>query len=200
MDDRRASPHEVRHRHRRHGPEAELADLEKAAAKYAAAEAKVPASASELMDWGNILRATGKFEEAIVKYRRAVDLDPSNADAALNIVIAYIDRFERSAGPRDTGHLLVALGSLADYLAWRSAGGPYGSLLPKVKRLLAGVGHGKPFQECLTRTLAAPPSADPKIDKWKDAAAFKFCVDEAIDGITKAGIQRRRRREGVKIG
>jgi hypothetical protein len=104
-------------------------------------------------------------------------------------VIVYIDRFEGSTGLRDTGHLLVALGSLADYLAWRSAGGPYGSLLPKVKGLLAGVGHGKPFQECLTRTLAAPPSVDPKIDKWKDAAAFKFCVDEAIDGITKAGIR-----------
>lgn len=167
----------------------ELTDLEKAAAKYAAAEAKVPASASDLMDWGNILRATGKFEEAIVQYRRAIDLDPLYADAALNIVIAYIDRFERSTGPRDTGHLLVALGSLADYLAWRSAGGPYGSLLPKVKQLLAGVGHGQPFQECLTRTLAAPPLADPKVDKWRDAATFKFCVDEAIDRITKVGIR-----------
>ena len=171
------------------GEKAELADLEKAAAKYAAAEAKVSASAAELMDWGNIVRAAGDFEEAIVKYRRAVDLDPSNADAALNIVVAYIDRFERAPEPRDTGQLLVALGSLSDYLAWRSAGGPYGSLLPKVKRLLASVGHGNAFAECLTNTLAAPPLADPKVDKWKDAAAFKFCADEAIDRITKDGMQ-----------
>jgi len=169
--------------------QAELDDLKKAASMYAAAEAKAPASASDLLDWGNILRASGKFEEAIVKYRRAVDLDPSNADPALNIVIAYIERFERNSGPPDTGQLLVALGSLADYLAWLSGGGPYGSLLPTVKELLAGVGHGQPFQDCLTRTLAAPALADPKVDKWKDAAVFKFCVDEAIDSITKVGIQ-----------
>lgn len=169
--------------------QAELDDLKKAASKYAVAEAKAPASASDLLDWGNILRASGKFEEAIVKYRRAVDLDPSNADPALNIVIAYIERFERNSGPPDTGQLLVALGSLADYLAWLSGGGPYGSLLPKVKELLGGVGHGQSFQDCLTRTLAAPALADPKVDKWKDAAVFKFCVDEAIDRITKVGIQ-----------
>ena len=171
------------------GEKAELADLDKAAAKYAAAEAKVSASAADLMDWGNIVRAAGDFEEAIVKYRRAVDLEPSNADAALNIVVAYIDRFERAPEPRDTGQLLVALGSLSDYLAWRSAGGPYGSLLPKVKRLLGSVGHGNAFAECLTKTLAAPALADPKVDKWKDAAAFKFCADEAIDRITKDGMQ-----------
>jgi tetratricopeptide (TPR) repeat protein len=171
------------------GEKAELADLEKAAAKYAAAEATFPASASDLIDWGNIMRAAGNFEEAIVKYRRAIDLDPSNADPALNIVIAYIDRFERESEPRDTGHLLVAMGSLSDYLAWRTGGGPYGSLLPKVKRLLGTVGHGKAFDECLSRTLAAPTLADPKVDKWKDAAAFKFCADEAIDRITKVGIQ-----------
>jgi tetratricopeptide (TPR) repeat protein len=169
--------------------QAELEDLEKAAAKYAAAEAKVPASATDLMDWGNILRASSKFEEAIVKYRRAVDLDPSNADAALNIVIAYIDRFERNTGAPDTGHLLVALGSLADYLAWLSGGGPYPKLLPEVKQLLAGVGHRQAFEECLSKTLDAPPLADPKVDRWKDAAVFKFCVDAAIDRITKVGIQ-----------
>ncbi len=169
--------------------QAELDDLEKASAKYAAAEAKVPASAADLLDWGNILRATGKFEDAIVKYRRAVDLDPSNVDPALNIVIAYIDRFERNSGPPDTGQLLVALGSLSDYLAWLSGGGPYKSLLPQVKQLLAGVGHGQAFEECLSKTLGAPPLADPKVDKWKDAAVFKFCVDGAIDHITKVGIQ-----------
>ncbi|HEX9327280.1 MAG TPA: tetratricopeptide repeat protein [Reyranella sp.] len=169
--------------------QAELDDLEKASAKYAAAEAKVPASAADLLDWGNILRATGKFEDAIVKYRRAVDLDPSNVDPALNIVIAYIDRFERNPGPPDTGQLLVALGSLSDYLAWLSGGGPYKSLLPQVKQLLAGVGHGQAFEECLSKTLGAPPLADPKVDKWKDAAVFKFCVDGAIDHITKVGIQ-----------
>lgn len=170
------------------GDKAELADLEKAAAKYAAAEDKVPASATDLMDWGNILRASGKFDDAIVKYRRAVDLDPSNADPALNVVIAYIDRFERRSGPPDTGDLLVALGSLSDYLAWLSDGGPYKSLFPKVQRLLGGVGHGQAFSECLSRTLATPPLSAEKVAKWKDAAPFKFCVDGAIDGVIKDGI------------
>ena len=168
--------------------QAELDELKKAADKYAAAEAKAPASATDLMDWGNILRATGKFEDAIVKYRRAVDLDPSYADAALNIVIAYIDNFERSTGPRDSGALLVALGSLADYLAWMSAGGPYGGLLDRVKQLLVSVGHGQAFEECLSKTVA-PPLADSKVDAWKHAAVFKFCVDAAIDGITELGIR-----------
>jgi tetratricopeptide (TPR) repeat protein len=168
---------------------AELAELEKAAAKYAAAEAKAPASASELLDWGNILRASGKFEEANVKYRRAVDLEPSNADPALNIVITYIDRFERNSGTPDTGHLLVALGSLSDYLAWLSDGGPYSSLLPKVQRLLGDVGHGQAFDECLRNTRTTPALSEAKVGKWKDAAPFKFCVDGAIDGIMKVGIQ-----------
>jgi len=168
---------------------AEVVELEKAAARYAAAEDKLPASAADLMDWGNILRATGKFDDAIVKYRRAVDLDPSNAEPALNIVITYIDRFERSPGPPDTGNLLVALGSLSDYLAWMSGGGPYKSLQRKVKRLLASVGHGQAFEECLNRTIATPPLSAEKVGRWKDAAPFKFCVDGAIDGITKVGIR-----------
>ena len=168
---------------------AELAELEKAAAKYAAAEANVPASATELLDWGNILRASGKFEDAIVRYRRAVDLDPSSADPALNIVITYIDRFERESKTPDTGHLLVALGSLSDYLAWLSDGGPYTALLPKGQQLLASVGHGQAFDDCLRNTLATPPLSEAKVGKWKDAAPFKFCVDGAIDGIMKVGIQ-----------
>jgi tetratricopeptide (TPR) repeat protein len=171
------------------GEEAELAELKKAADKYATAEAKTPASAGDLMDWGNILRASGKFDDAIVRYQRAIDLDPSNADPALNIVIAYIDRFELNSGPPDTGHLLVALGSLADYLAWRSDGGPYDSLLPRVRRLLASVGHGQAFEECLGTMRKTPPLSEAKVGKWKDAAPFKFCVDGAVDGIIKAGIQ-----------
>lgn len=167
---------------------AELIELEKAAARYSAAEDKLPASAADLMDWGNILRATGKFDDAIVKYRRAVDLDPSGADPALNIVITYIDRFERSPGSPDTGNLLVALGSLSDYLAWMSGGGPYKSLLRKVDHLLASVGHGQEFDECLSMTTATPPLSTDKVGRWKDAAPFKFCVDGAIDSITKVGI------------
>jgi tetratricopeptide (TPR) repeat protein len=168
--------------------QAELDDLNKAASKYAAAEAEVPGSAMDLLDWGNVLRASGMFDEAIVKYRRAVDLDPSNADPALNIVIAYIERFERNSGTPDTGQLLVALGSLSDYLAWLSGGGPYDLLLPKVEGLLASVGHGQAFRNCRINTLAPQPLADSKVEKWKHAAVFKFCVDKAIDRIIEGGL------------
>jgi tetratricopeptide (TPR) repeat protein len=168
------------------GQQAELAALATAAAKYEAA-AKLPMLPAELIEWGNIMRAAGKFEDAIAKYRRAADLDPGKPDPVLNIAVAYINRFAYgTAQPPDTGHLLVALGSLADYLAWTSDGGPYDSLLPTVKRLLAGVGHGQAFEECLTTTLAGV--SDPKVDRWKAAAAFKFCVDSAIDRVSKVGI------------
>ena len=168
------------------GQQAELAALASAVAKYEAA-AKLPLSPAELIEWGNIIRATGKFEDAIAKYRRAADLDPGNSDPVLNIAIGYINRFTYgTAQPPDTGHLLVALGSLADYLAWASDGGPYDSLIPTVTRLLAGVGHGLAFEDCLSRTLAGV--SDPKVDRWKAAAAFKFCVDDAIDRVNKDGI------------
>jgi tetratricopeptide (TPR) repeat protein len=168
------------------GQQAELAALASAVAKYEEA-AKLPLSPAELIEWGNIIRATGKFEDAIAKYRRAADLDPGNPDPVLNIAIGYINRFTYgTAQPPDTGHLLVALGSLADYLAWASDGGPYDSLIPTVTRLLAGVGHGQAFEHCLNRTLAG--ASDPKVGRWKAAAAFKFCVDEAIDLVNKEGI------------
>lgn len=168
------------------GQQAELAALASAVAKYEAA-AKLPMSAAELIEWGNIIRATGRFEDAIAKYRRAADLDPGNSDPVLNIAIGYINRFTYgTAQPPDTGHLLVALGSLADYLAWASDGGPYDSLIPTVAPLLAGVGHGQAFEECLKRTLAGV--SDPAVERWKAAAAFKFCVDDTIDRVNKVGI------------
>jgi len=41
----------------------------------------------------------------------------------------------------------------------------------------------------MRNTLATPPLSEAKVGKWKDAAPFKFCVDSAIDGIMKVGIQ-----------
>ena len=141
------------------------------------------------MDWGNILRASREVRrgdrQIPARHRsRSVERRPGAQHRH-----RLHRRFERNAGTPDAGQLLVALGSLADYLAWRSDGGPYNSLLPRVKQLLAGVGHGQAFEECLMTTLTTPPLAEAKVGKWKDAAAFKFCVDGAIDRITKDGIQ-----------
>ena len=167
---------------------AELDVLAKAAARFKDA-AYAPASASDLMDWGNIGLASGEFEEAIAKYRRAADLDPANPEPMLSIAIAYIDRFEHRAKLADAGHLLVALGSVADYVAWMSDGTGHAALMPRVSRLLAGVGHGLAFDDCLKRNLAEPMPADPAIDQWKAAAVSKYCVDQAIDGINTTGIR-----------
>jgi hypothetical protein len=58
-----------------------------------------------------------------------------------------------------------------------------------VQRLLGDVGHGQAFDECLRNTRTTPALSEAKVGKWKDAAPFKFCVDGAIDGIMKDGIQ-----------
>jgi|FEC22Drversion2_1045045.scaffolds.fasta_scaffold00710_2 tetratricopeptide (TPR) repeat protein len=166
----------------------ELALLNGADKKYAAAQAKIPASADDLMNWGNVSRARGEWKDAIAKYRAAADLDPSKSGPALNIAVTYLDWFERTT-PADKVQLMVALGALSDYLAWISDGGPYVGLQTRVRKVLSGVGHGAAFDECLNRTLAQPGSTDPKIDHWKAAAAFKFCVDEAINRIAKEGLR-----------
>jgi hypothetical protein len=62
-------------------------------------------------------------------------------------------------------------------------------LQARVRQVLTGVGHGAAYDECLNTTLAAPGSTDPKIDHWKAAAAFKFCIDDAINRIGKDGLR-----------
>ncbi len=165
----------------------EIAALKVADKKFEAAQAKVPASADDQMNWGNVNRALGEWDDAIARYRAAADLDPSNSGPALNIAVTYLDRFEHTTPP-DRVALMVALGSLSDYLAWISDGGPYALLQARVRQVVSGVGHGAAYDECLNRTLAAPGSTDPKIDHWKAAAAFKFCVDEEINRIGKEGL------------
>jgi hypothetical protein len=166
----------------------ELALLNDADKKFAAAQAKVPALADDQMNWGNVSRARGEWKDAITRYRAAADLDPSNSGSALNIAVTYLDWFERST-PTDKVQLMVALGALSDYLAWISDGGPYTGLQTRVRKVLTAVGHGAPYDECLNRTLAEPGSTDPKVDHWKAAAAFKFCVDDAINRIGKEGLR-----------
>ena len=169
------------------GVPAEIDKLKVADKKFEAAQAKVPASADDQMNWGNINRALGEWDDAIARYRAAADLDPSISGPALNITVTYLDRFERTT-PVDKVRLMVALGSLSDYLAWISDGGPYDGLQSRVRQVLTGVGHGTVYDECLNRTLSVPGSSDPKIDRWKAAAAFKFCVDEEINRISKDGL------------
>jgi tetratricopeptide (TPR) repeat protein len=167
------------------GQPAELELLGKAIAKFEAADAKEPTSAGTLVAWGNVVRAAGKYEEAAVLYRRSADLTGSS-DAALNIVVAYLDQVVAGSQPVDQGQLLKALGALSDYLAWTSGGGPYDQLIPKTKRALARTGDADEvpaFETCLNKALAADNASDPKIGRWQAAASLKLCVDGAVDRV-----------------
>ncbi len=113
-------------------------------AKYAAAEAKAPASAIDLMDWGNILRASGKFDDAIVRIparhrSRSVERGPG---------AEHRHRLHRplraQCRERRTGHLLVALGSLVGLSGLDGpSGGPY--------RLAASQGDTQLLARCRSR-------------------------------------------------
>jgi tetratricopeptide (TPR) repeat protein len=167
------------------GQAAELELLGKAIAKFEAADAKEPTSAGTLVAWGNVVRAAGKYEEAAVLYRRSADLTGSS-DAALNIVVAYLDQVVAGPQPADQGQLLKALGALSDYLAWTSGGGPYDQIIPKTKRVLAHTGDADEvpaFETCLNKALAADNASDPKIGRWQAAASLKLCVDGAVDRV-----------------
>ncbi len=169
------------------GQPAELELLGKAIAKFDAADAKEATSAGSLVAWGNVVRAAGKYEDAAALYRRAADLTASS-DAALNIVVAYLDQVVAGPKPADQGQLLRALGALTDYLAWTSAGGPYDQLIPKTKRALAQTGAAdevSTFETCLNKDLPAESASDPKIDQWQAAASLKVCVDGAINRVNQ---------------
>jgi tetratricopeptide (TPR) repeat protein len=172
------------------GQPAELEQLTKATAKFEAADAKTPTSAASLVDWGNVVRAAGKYEEAAALYRRAVDLN-ANSETAVNIVVAYLDQVIAGPQPADQGQLLKALGALSDYLAWTSGGGPYDQLIPKTKRALAQTGDADEvptFETCLNKALAVENSSDPKIGRWQLAASLKLCVDGAIDRVNARSV------------
>jgi tetratricopeptide (TPR) repeat protein len=172
------------------GQPSELEVLGKAMAKFEAADAKDPTSAGTLVAWGNVVRAAGKYEEAAALYRRSADLTGSS-DAALNIVVAYLDQVVAGPKPADSGQLLRALGALSDYLAWTSGGGPYDQLIPKTKRALAQTANADEvptFEACLNKALAAENASDPKIGHWQAAASLKLCVDGAVNRVNARSI------------
>ena len=137
------------------------------------------------MDWGNILRAAGNFDDA-TQIPARLRPRPAERRRGVNIAVVYIERFARK--PAVEGQLLTALGALSDYLAWTSAGGPYDQLIPKTKRALAQTGDADDvpsFEACLNKALAAENSSDPEIARWQAAASFKLCVDGAIDRVNR---------------
>ena len=156
VDDRGAPAHQIRRVDRGHRAARRLQQLAKAIAKFEAADAKDPTSAESLVDWGNIVRAAGRYDDAATLYRRAANLSTSS-DADVNIVVAYLDQVVAGPKPAVEGQLLTALGALSDYLAWTSAGSPFDQLIPKTKRALAQTGDADDapsFEACLNKALS----------------------------------------------
>ncbi len=168
------------------GPdETELLSI--ADARLDSAEDKAPLSSLDYMNWGNILRAMGKYDDAVVKYRLAADLAPSDSGPALNIATTYLDKVERAPSMAPPNDVLVALGALSDYLAWMTGGGPYTQVLPKTRRALAKTGVPDDldaFNECVDKKFADEPKTDAPVEKWRAAAIYKICVDAAIDRVS----------------
>lgn len=168
----------------------EMAMLADAARRYSTAAAKSAAPASLFVEWGNVLRASGDFGGAAEKYLRAADLDPTDSTPRLNTAVAFLDRVEYGPTPGDRMHLLIALGAASDYLSWTSDGGPYPSFSRKIAKALGHSGHdedAEAFRSCLAAPPATPvvpsPDTPDEVARWKAAAALKYCIDRAIEGI-----------------
>lgn len=169
------------------GQSVELQMLVNAAMRYSVAEANGVSAASFYIEWGNILRAMGHFDDAAARYSRAAERDPTDAISRLNITVNYLDRVIHAPAPSDPLFLLIALGATSDYLAWASSGGPYNNLKARITRALARSGDGDDpdaFSACLESAAAAPPT-DPTNSNWRAAAELKHCVDRAIDRINR---------------
>jgi hypothetical protein len=163
------------------GHDGELNHLAEADARFNSSAAVEALPFDEMMTWGNVLRAQGRYDDAVVRYRKSADLDPSNHGPLLNIAVTYLDRVGFGDKPVDRLQVLVALGALTDYLAWTSDGGPYDSLEGKAAEVVDRAGDPDTkadFTECMT---ARPTDVGPK---WQRTAAFKVCIDNATKRIS----------------
>jgi tetratricopeptide (TPR) repeat protein len=159
------------------GEPEELALLALAAARYQAA-ARNSRSQSLYMDWGNVLRASGDFDNAAAKYQLAADLAPDAWEPRINLAIAHLDRVVHGGSPAETGHVLIGLGAASNYLSWTSGGDPTPNLQLKVEAALAKTGVAgdvTSFHSCYQMASATDPD-----DRWRSLAGRKRCIDEAI--------------------
>lgn len=165
----------------------ELALLKQAIDSYEAAANAAPQPASVYVDWGNALRASGRFDDAVGMYARAADLSPDDPTPRLNMTVAFLDRVGYGPAQAEPIHVLVALGASSDYLSWVSGGGPYPNIVAKIRKALAHTGESSDvgsFESCMAETVAETGTpAEPEVEHWKTAAALKICIDRAIDRI-----------------
>lgn len=162
-----------------HAEELEL--LKQAEARYAAA-ARYSKTTSLFMDWGNALRALGRFDDAAKIYLRAADLSPNWYAPRLNLAFAYLDRVEYGKAPAEPLHVLVALGASSNYFAWISGGDPFPNFLSKIERALKQTSMPDDlarFKSCSPVPLG--PSTD---ERMAYVATAKYCVDQIIEQVS----------------
>ncbi|MDB5487112.1 MAG: hypothetical protein JWQ58_827 [Reyranella sp.] len=159
------------------GNEEELAILRRSAERYAAA-GRYLKTAALFMDWGNSLRALGKFDEAADLYLRAADLAPDDFRPRIDVATAYLDRVKYGPSPAEPLHVLIALGASSNYFAWISGRIPFDDFLNGIEAALANtgtVGDLALFQSCRPR-----PEGVSEAERTAYVAAAKNCVDQVI--------------------
>lgn len=138
------------------------------------------------LDWGNSLRALGKFEEAAKQYRRAGDIAPGDYAPILNVAITLLEKSKINAATATMADHFEAVRHASNYLTWVGAGGPYDNLVDKIADALSVVGDGseaRDFADC--RKKFEQYEAPPKQSDLSHTAALKLCVDEARDSLAK---------------
>jgi tetratricopeptide (TPR) repeat protein len=161
-----------------HADEVELLTL--AEARYAAA-ARYSKTTSLFMDWGNALRALGKFDDAAKTYLRAADLSPDWYAPRLNLAFAYLDRVEYGTTPADSLQVLVALGASSNYLAWVSGGDPFPNFLSKIERAVRRTGVSDDLDKF--KSCRPSPQGNSTDEKMAYVAAAKVCIDQTIEQV-----------------
>jgi hypothetical protein len=176
------------------GPAIDHADeldlLSKAASRYEAA-AKGGETIVLFVEWGDVLRASGKFNDAVGKYARAAFLSPTDDSVPrLGIAAAYLDRVEYGRAPADPIHLVVALGATSDYLSWVAGGGLFSNITPRIERALERTGvpeDVEAFRACQAEAGFGKVERpfDLEVEKWKATATLKYCVNQAIERVNR---------------
>lgn len=159
------------------GNEEELAILRRSAERYAAA-GRYLKTAALFVDWGNSLRALGKFDEAADLYLRAADLAPDDFRPRIDVATAYLDRVKYGPSPAEPLHVLIALGAASNYFAWISGRIPFDDFLNGIEAALANTGTVDDlalFQSCRPKPEGVSEAA-----RTAYVAAAKNCVDQVI--------------------
>jgi tetratricopeptide (TPR) repeat protein len=168
------------------GPEEEK-QLAEALKLFEASKGYAKNKAAFLMQWGNALRASRQFEDAIAQYRRAGDIDTKDYAPVLNVAVALLQKAAISdSTAKGMQARFDALRQTSNYLTWVSDGGPFiarPTLPSRIADALVGVGsEAQEFAKCRLdheRYEDAPP----EVPHMSHTAALKICVDRARDNL-----------------